>query len=129
MLWVDALDNKQAVTTLFERYDDFVHIDLHEMTAHRDGPVLRLWFDIRRAPSPLPAKWQDGCNTTQFIITVWQIKDLEVYGWAKSLAGELRIAQAEQGYQLGFFSTECRFTVRCALLHIERMTGYVNRQR
>lgn len=40
-------------------------IDLHEITLHRDGPRVRLRFDVAAVPHPLPARWDGDANRTQ----------------------------------------------------------------
>ena len=126
MNWVESLENPQAVSSLFSRAPDFSHIELHEVWLGRDGPVLRLRFDVTMVPSPLPRKWPKGSNTTQFVVAAWGIGSLQLTGWGTSMHGRLAVALVGPEAKLTFFSSECELNASFTALRVEKITGYID---
>jgi hypothetical protein len=126
MSWVAFLANPQAVVTLFTATDGFTDIELHEVIAGREGPGLRLRFDIAAVPSPLPRRWDEGANTTQFVIAAWDVADLRLVGWGWSVSGGLNVSRVGERLQLQFAGSGCELTASCAMLRVEGVSGYIN---
>jgi hypothetical protein len=126
MSWVAFLANPQAVISLFTETDGFADVELHEVIAWREGPGLRLRFDIAAVPSPLPRRWDKGANTTQFVIAAWGIADLRLVGWGASISGELKVSRAGERLRLHFVGSGCELTASCAMLRVESVSGYIN---
>jgi hypothetical protein len=129
MNWVALLENPQAVGSLFAETATFSHVELHEVIVAREGPVLRLRFDVSAVPSPLPARWPEGSNTTQFIIAAWGVADVELVGWGSSVSGELNVSRSGERIHLQFAGSACGFKASCIALRVERLSGYVNGNR
>ena len=124
MPWIPFLDNVEAVTSLFGADRDFPLVDLHEATLGRDGPVLRLRFDVPAVPPTPPRRWPPGTNTTQFTMAAWGVSALAVNGWASQVEGEISVSHARHEYRLLFISPRCRIEASCTLLRMERVVGY-----
>jgi hypothetical protein len=102
MSWVAFLANPQAVVSLFTETDGFTDVHLHEVIAWREGPGLRLRFDIAAVPSRLPKRWDEGANTTQFVIAAWGLADFRLVGWGWSVSGELKVSRVGERLQLHY---------------------------
>lgn len=127
MHWHHALDNPQAIASLFPGVDDLSAVDLHEIVAGREGPRLQLRFDLARVPRPLPGKWDRDANTTQVLLAAWGVEGLEWTGWGTSLPGTLTVRREGDRLQLEFSGPGCSVRFHCANLRVEGISGYVNR--
>jgi hypothetical protein len=125
MNWVDVLDNQQAVTSLFRDIAALSSITLHEVWLNREGPVLRLRFDVPVVPPVLPKKWPKGANTTQFTIAAWGVSDPQVSGWATTVPGTLSVSRVQKEARLEFTGPACEIRATFGWLRVERVSGYV----
>jgi hypothetical protein len=126
MAWPDYLENPLAISSLFANPDDLSQINLHEIMAHRDGPVVRLRFDVTAMPEIFPARWPAEANTTQVTLAAWDVTTLQLDGWATSVFGQLSVARDGNRYLLSFASKTCQLRASCSSLRLERLQGYVN---
>lgn len=126
MHWPEALENHQAISSLFSSEDDLSFIELHEILAHRDGPTLRLRFDVAPIPKIFPRSWPSETNTVQVRLAAWGVVSLHIRGWGTSVAGQLSVADGKEGMVLRFSSEACVIEAKCAAIRIEGLSGYVN---
>lgn len=117
MHWVSYLENPQSVTSIFDEACDFSSVELHEAVLSRDGPVLRLRFDVPILPMLSNRKWPEGANTTQFVMAAWGIDTLRIHGWTSQISGQLSVSGDEGSLHLTFAAPDCRIehrSARCA---------------
>lgn len=126
MNWVDALDNPQAVVSLFGEAAGLSSVRLREACLHQDGPVLRLRFDAPAVPKNPPARWPQASNTTQVLLAAWQIHAVNIRGWAWDIRGELSVTERDGGRVLVFAGSDCDISAGFGLLRAERISGYVD---
>jgi hypothetical protein len=123
---VASLENPQAIKSLFGDAIELSAIQLHEVVLHRDGPVLRLRFDIPILPEQLPKKWQAGVNTTQLSLAAWGLQSLQMEGWASNNGGELSVTADGELKRLTFNGEKCILNAICEILRIENISAYNN---
>lgn len=126
MAWPDFLENPQAIASLFASDVDLSHVDLHEIIVHRDGPVIRLRFDVTAMPDVPPGRWPIEANVTQITLAAWGVATLQLEGWATSVLGELSVCRDNDRYLLSFVGEHCHLAATCSSICIERLQGYVN---
>jgi len=123
---IERIENPQSLTSLFGDDFDFAEVDLHEVVVHRDGPTIRLRFDLPQVPEVPPSRWPKGANTTQVVLLAEAIDALEISGFATECTGVLQ-ALTENGRKILEFScpaSSIRFAY--AWLRITGISGYVN---
>jgi Immunity protein 50 len=123
---VASLENPQAITSLFGDAIELSAIQLHEVVLHRDGPVLRLRFDIPIVPEQLPKNWQAGVNTTQLSLAAWGLQSLQIEGWASNIGGELSVTADGKLKRLTFNGEKCCINAICEMLRVENVSAYNN---
>jgi len=123
--WVDALDNPQAIRSLFCDLSTFSEIRLYEISVNREGPVLRLRFDVPVVPAPLPKKWPDGANTTQITVAAWGLGALRLKGWTTDVCGDLSVSRIGNEMHIKIAGPTSQFKATFTCLHLERVSGYV----
>lgn len=126
MHWSRCIENPQAIASLFEIPDDLSLVDLHEILAHREGPVVRLRFDVQAVPKAMPKKWPADANTTQILLAAWGVEALQLDGWGTSVRGQLSVATEGNRRVLNFTSEICQLKATCSFIRVEQVQGYVN---
>jgi hypothetical protein len=123
---IECIENPQAVTSLFGDGFDIADIDLHEVVVHRDGPSIKLRFDIAAVPATLPSRWPKAANTTQLVISAMTIDALQMSGFSTECRGVLRSYSDQGKHVLEFNGPGCLIRCRFSWLRIESVSGYVN---
>lgn len=127
MYWPTFIENAQAVSSLFEEVDSLSVVELHEVVVHRDGPLVRLRFDIQIVPKALPKGWPADANTTQITLAAWGVEELSLNGWGTSVLGRLSVERSSTGAQvITFVGGPCELRAKHSVLRVERIQGYVN---
>lgn len=123
---IEHIENPKALTTLFGEGFDIVEVDLHEVIVHRDGPSLKLRFDIPQVPRNRPARWPAGANTTQIVLHASPIERLQIVGFATVCSGVMHTL-IDQGIQVLEFHASSS-SVKCSFsqLRVESIAGYIN---
>ncbi|MCW2241615.1 immunity 50 family protein [Azospirillum canadense] len=130
MNWVDVLAHPHAVRSLFTdmtSFETFARVDLHEINIDREGPVLRLRFDIPIVPSSPPKRWQKGVCVTQFVLAAWRVSSIDVQGFGWEVPGELTGAWTSETHQalaLCFSGPACQLRATCEVLRVERVSEH-----
>lgn len=126
MSWSRYLENPDSLALLRVAAEDLGLIELHELTVHRDGPMLRLRFDLPFVPERLPVRWPAEANTTQITLAAWGVRDLSVVGWSTSVRGLLSVGDVGDARVLRFKGESCVVQTSYSLLRVEKVSGYVN---
>ncbi len=126
MSWSQYIENPDAIAAFGVAAEDLGSIELHELIVHRDGPVLRLRFDVPFVPAKFPARWPIEANTTQITLAAWGIGNLSVAGWGTSVRGLLSAGDDGDGGVLRFNGENCAVQTSYAVLRVEKVSGYVN---
>lgn len=126
MSWVAQLENSQAVKSLFDDECDLSFVELHDAVLLREGPVLRLRFDVPMIPATRNRKWSEGANTTQFVLAAWGVESVSIVGWASQITGEISVSFSDNTQLISFVGAGCSIKAAFDLLRVERITGYVN---
>ena len=123
---IEHLENPQALTALFG--DDFYlgDVSLHEVVIHRDGPSLRLRFDVQTVPRIKPARWPAEANTTQVVLHASPIEQLQVCGFTTCCAGVLRAKEDGGTKLMEFNGSGCTLKFTFSWLRVESVSGYIN---
>ncbi len=123
---IEHIENSKALTTLFGEGFDILDVNLHEVVIHRDGPSLRLRFDIAQVPQSQPSRWPVGSNTTQVVLKAGSIEELQIAGFTNECRGSLRSLTDQCGRLLEFNASGCSLKCKFASLRVESVTGYIN---
>lgn len=126
MSWSRYVENPDSLALLGAAAEDLGVIELHELVVHRDGPLLRLRFDVPFVPEKLPVRWPAEANTTQIAVAAWGIGNLSVVGWATSVRGLLSAGDDGHVRVLRFNGERCAVRVSYSSLRVEKVNGYVN---
>lgn len=123
---IEHIENPKALTALFGEGFDIFDVNLHEVVVHRDGPSLRLRFDIPQVPRSTPSRWPTGANTTQVVLQAGSIEELQIAGFSNECRGSLQSLTNQGGKLLEFNGSGCSLKCKFASLRVESVTGYIN---
>lgn len=129
MSWSRHIENPDSLALFGAAAEDLGFIELHELIVHRDGPLLRLRFDVSFVPEKFPVRWPAEANTTQITLAASGIGDLGVAGWATSVSGLLSVDIGGNVRVLHFKGESCAVRTVYSVLRVKKVSGYVNEQR
>lgn len=122
--WTDYLDNPLALAGYYSDVAGLRTLDLQECVLHCDGPVLRLRADLMRFPDKPSPRWEAAANRAQVTILFVGTDQLQMAGWDISLTGTLDVERQDQTLHVRFQSDRCSFSFGCAIIRLDRITGY-----
>ncbi|MBD9480765.1 Imm50 family immunity protein [Pseudoxanthomonas sp. PXM02] len=123
MDWTTAVSNPQSLAQLPTDVGT-LPVDLHEVIAHRDGPSVRLRFDLPVVPQPVPARWDADANRTQVRLACFDVSELALSGFATTMKGRLSVQPAGDAWKVAFASDDVVLTLRASLIRVESLSGY-----
>lgn len=123
MDWTAAVANPQSLAQLPADVGT-LPVDLHEVIAHRDGPSVRLRFDLPVVPDPVPARWDADANRTQVRLACFDVKAFSLSGFVTMLSGRLSAQPVGDAWDVQFRSGDVVLTVRASLIRVESLSGY-----
>ncbi len=123
---IEHIENPQALTALFG--DDFHlgEVSLHEVAIHRDGPSVRLRFDVQTVPRIKPTRWPAEANTTQVVLHASPVEQLQICGFTTCCVGVLRTKEEGGAKIIEFNGSGCTLTFTFSWLRVDSLSGYIN---
>lgn len=132
MSWLKFCDNPESIYRIFD--DNGLSNDcvsVQEVCLHRDGPCLRIVFDLMSYPKRPPTKW-NKFNTVQVSLNLIGVRDLEISGSGVNIVGDL-VARTTEGKLVEFEFTaihgKLHLIGKADVLRIESISGYLNETR
>ena len=123
MHWTAAVMNPQSLDA-FAADIGALPVDLHEVTLHRDGPRVRLRFDVAAVPHPLPARWAGDANRTQVQLACFGISAFTLSGFTTTMSGRLTMRPSDQAWDVEFHAGDVVLALRTSLVRVESLSGY-----
>lgn len=124
--WIDRIENPEAVRSLFPDATGIEHLDVHEMTLHRDGPSLRIRADLLRFPDKPPARWPVGANRAQVTIALHAVRDLSIDGVATNMHGVFDLVHESDALRFELRASGFHLRGTCGMARLDSITGYVD---
>ena len=123
MDWTVAVSNPQALVQLPSDIGARP-IDLHEVILHRDGPRVRLRFDVDAVPHPLPARWDGDANRTQLQLACFGVSAFTLSGITTTMSGRLTMQPVGAAWDVEFRGGDVELSLRALLVRVESLSGY-----
>ena len=89
--WTEHLHNPLALSGYFNSRDGLDDVEVHECVLHRDGPHLRLRFDLSRFPDRPSPRWGASANRAQVTMAFWGVGEFDLRGAGTEMVGALTI--------------------------------------
>ncbi|MFE3541952.1 Imm50 family immunity protein [Nocardia sp. NPDC059177] len=82
MNWIELVENSDSLTKMYGgKVPSLLELNLHEIELHRDGPTLKLRFNLNSFPENPPIKWtMENCNTVQIELELRPVADATING-------------------------------------------------
>jgi hypothetical protein len=127
MNWIDAVSNPEGLREVFQGDPPLLAgVAVHTVSVDREGPTLRLRFDLPEYPANPPAKWQRSrFNTVQVELLFGAVRELSVNGVSTNVVADIEI-QNGGGVILEMNSPTMRVSARAASVTISRMSAYLD---
>lgn len=122
--WTEHLDNPKALSGYFSSREGLDDVDLHECSLDRDGPLLRLRFDLSRFPDKPSSRWDASANRAQATLAFWFVGDVDLRGYGTTMVGTLTVEPRGQLLDVRFHSPACVLSFTCVLARLDKLVGY-----
>ena len=125
MNWIDHLNNKLPIKSIYSLAPSLVNVRLHEVRLHQDGPRVSLRLDLNEFPDNPPRKWVAGkFNRAQLTLVLIGIDDFQMTGWNLNNIGELMIDGCSVGIHLKFSGPCLGINCTAQFVEVEKISGY-----
>jgi Immunity protein 50 len=127
--WLSSLSNPQGVLSVYgeEGPPPLISVVLHEVLIGREGPFVRLRFDLPAYPVNPPGKWiRAGFNTVQVEILLGGARKLVLRGVSSEMVVDVRISKMEDFSLVEIDSSNFQLSVQADSISLAKLTGYAN---
>ncbi len=131
MSWVDSLDDARSITAVFGQAAVLSgSVNVHEFVVHRDGPQVRLRFDLDDFPTDPPRKWLiDGFNTVQVDLCLVDVVEFSINGVARLMRSHIEISRLDGLIVTRLQSGDVSLLARSRFAAIVGLRPYVDSER
>lgn len=106
---------------------DTSDVELHELSLHRDGPALRVRFDLPRTISSerWPKAWHaQQANTVQVTLLCVGVRSVAIDGWATTVRGALTVDDAGATLRVSFAGERSHLELVADALVVEAVSAH-----
>ncbi|MEU5788767.1 Imm50 family immunity protein [Micromonospora purpureochromogenes] len=130
MEWLDLVTNPQGLRGIFQGdAPPLVGVSLHEVSIGREGPTLRLRFDLPTFPSNPPANWRrNGFNAVQVELLFGGISELSLHGVGVEMVVDINM-EHDGRVVLDVRSPIVRVAALAASVTVSRVDAYLDAER
>jgi hypothetical protein len=125
-MWVDKLDNPEAVMSLFEVPPSLDDVEIISVTISRDGPTVLLAISLHDPPSKPSPRWKRiEANAVSLKLQLFAVENLRLEGWATDTRVRLDV-DGERGGTITLSATGSGVNLSCScrFLSIQGITPY-----
>ena len=119
------IENPKSLISLYGEVPLLNGISLHELRIHRDGPTLRIRFDMPSFPTTPPKKWSPSFNTAQVTLALFGFSELMITGFGTTEIGNLILNQDGDRVAFHFASNSCTVSGTALIANVEGISGYL----
>jgi len=119
-----TIENPEMLAAFYSEFPRLERVTLHEVAIYRDGPTLRLRFDVPTFPDKAPKKWDASFNTAQFTLALCGIADLEIVHFHPCECGDLSLERVAGRIELRYASSTCSICGTADFAWVEKISGY-----
>jgi hypothetical protein len=124
--WLEAIENPEAVTSLFDRAPSLESVEITTLDLDRDGPTLTLSVLLRDYPVRPPTRWQrSGFNTAAIRLQMLGVENVMLEGWSTENRATITV-ERDLGGLLIVQAKGATFQLRCSCgwLRVDGVSAY-----
>jgi hypothetical protein len=127
MAWTSLLQNPEGIDSIYQGTPPRLEgVQIHEVGLSREGPALRVRFDLPEYPVQAPRKWQaQGFNTVQVELLFGGLRSVEISGFSVEPMGDITLTRAE-GVHVAVSSNETSIQAVADFAFVAKVTAYLN---
>ncbi|MFU8854673.1 Imm50 family immunity protein [Micromonospora sp. SL1-18] len=125
--WINALSNPQRVLAVYgATMPTLENVHIHEVCVDREGPTLRMRFDLSKIPTNPPQKWRrDGLDVVQLEIAFGGVSEIAIQQFSTDPVCDLKIQKDGSVYFSGE-SDSVRLAGVASTATVLRISAYAN---
>lgn len=130
MSWTSLVENPEGIASVFSgAVPPLSDVRIHSVALDRDGPQLRVRFDLREYPERAPKKWAaQRFNTVQVELVFGGLSDVELSGFSVAPVGDIVLTSGEKVH-LEIASTDVRVRASAQSVYISKLSAYMDEPR
>jgi hypothetical protein len=125
-MWIDKLDNPEAIMSLFEVPPSLNEVEIISITLSRDGPAMLLAIGLCEPPSKPSRRLQRiKANAVSVKLQLFVVENLRLEGWVTDTRVRLHIG-GERGGNITVSAAGPGVTISCScrFLSVQGVTPY-----
>jgi hypothetical protein len=125
--WHLHCENPKAIEAFYETPPTLDDFDVHEVSLMRDGPSLTYAGDLSRFADRPSQRWDASANRVRLILSLWNISNLSLTGWATTNIGALKLAPGtDSSLSFTFRSDSFSCSGNCEFAMIDQVRAYTD---
>jgi Immunity protein 50 len=125
--WSDFLLDQRGLRALYSDTPELA--ELYEVVLVRDGPCLRLRFELDRLPEPMPKKWAaEGFNRAQAELTLIEVRDLAITGWGTTNVVNVQFVGAPGDFRFEVRGLTTHIVGAASHISLDRLSAYLHEE-
>ncbi|MBQ0848681.1 hypothetical protein J8N05_10720 [Streptomyces sp. BH-SS-21] len=121
------MENPDGINSIYQGSPPRLEgVHIHEVGLSREGPLLRVRFDLPDYPAHAPRAWQlQGFNTVQVELGFGGLRGVEISGFSTHVVGDIALVKDET-VQASISSNETSVRAVADIVYVTKMTAYLN---
>ncbi|MBP2403122.1 hypothetical protein SNS2_1737 [Streptomyces netropsis] len=126
-MWTEFLENSAGIEGVYAGTPPVLEaVHIHEIGLNRDGPVLKLRFDLPEYPAKAPKKWESqGYNTVQVELCLGGVRDIALDGFSSDPIADIVLSGGEV-IDVEVVSSDTRIRASADTVFISSISAYLD---
>ena len=127
MAWTALLENPEGIDSIYQGVPPQLEgVHIHEVSLNREGPALRVRFDLPDYPDHPPRKWQlQGFNTVQVELLFGGLSSVEINGFSVQPVGDILLTR-DGKVHVAISSNETNIRAVADIVYTAKVSAYLN---
>lgn len=130
MSWTSLVQNPEGITSVYGGVvPPLTGVRIHALVLDREGPQLRVRFDLPVYPERAPKKWTvQRFNTVQVELAFGGLGEVDLRGFSVDPVGDICLTGGEQ-LQVDIVSADVRVRASAESVYISDLSAYADGSR
>ena len=125
-MWLEAVDNAEAVCSLYDSPPSLKRVWTRKVELQQDGPTLALHIQIRDLPNRPPPRWREPYNAVTFEMLLLGASDLHVEGWDTENIADVLFRRNETGtIEASILGGRFVMSPRCIGIRVQKFSPFL----
>ncbi|MFH8785176.1 Imm50 family immunity protein [Streptomyces roseoverticillatus] len=126
-MWAELLTNPAGITSIYGgSLPPLQGVHIHEVSLNREGPTLKVRFDLSEYPERAPRKWvSQGFNTVQIELCLSGVRDVALTGFGTDPIADIILTRTNS-IEMELVSAQARIKATADSVFISNISAYLD---